>query len=78
MADEVSKVAPALASWRTTASGTLALICTILVAVKMGLDGHLKDINVTEVLQACVALATAFGLMAARDNKVSSEQVGIK
>lgn len=74
MADEVK----ALASWRTTASGTIAAVLVVLGAVKLGMDGHLQDVSMIQVLEAVSTLAISFGLMAARDNKVSSEQVGIK
>lgn len=65
-------------SWRTSTSGTLALVLVVITAVKLGLDGKLAEINFVQVMEALIGLAISFGLIAARDNKVSSEQAGAK
>ena len=63
-------------SWRTTTSGIVAILAAITSAATLMLDGK-PDTNPdwTAVLAAIMA---GVGLMTARDNKVSSEEVGVK
>ena len=58
-------------SWRTTVSGIVAILGAILLAVKSLLAGVQPDWAVVTT-----GIAVGIGLIAARDNKVTSEQAG--
>jgi len=63
-------------SWRTTTTGILAIVVAIAGAVKSELDG---DITTTADWGAvAAAIIAGVGLIAARDNRVSSQDVGIR
>lgn len=63
-------------SWKTTVSGICAILAAVATAVSATFDNDPSTVaNWTEV--AAVA-SVGFGLLFARDNNVSSEQVGIK
>lgn len=63
-----------LTSWKTSAGG----IATILSGLAAALTLYQQD-NVNEAIATAIAaLGTGFGLLSARDNKVSSEAAGIK
>jgi hypothetical protein len=63
-------------SWKTTLSGVLGALTVVATAVKLAIDGHLAEVNPVQVLEAVGILAVSFGLMAARDDKVTSESAG--
>lgn len=63
------------ASWRTTSLGVIVIVTTVLAAVKQGLTSGIGSVNFEATI---AAVSAGFGLINARDNKVSSEQVGIK
>lgn len=66
-------------SWRTTLAGVLASLLIIGSNALAVLDDDPETkINPQVVLLELGTLATAIGLVAARDNKVSSEQAGLK
>jgi hypothetical protein len=60
-------------SWRTTLSGIAAILITIGEAINAAVSGG--DLNVG---QAVAAVMAGIGLISARDNKVTSEDVGVK
>ena len=63
-------------SWRTTTTGILAIVVAIAGAVKAELDG---DVTTTADWGAvAAAIIAGIGLIAARDNRVSSQYVGIR
>jgi hypothetical protein len=63
-------------SWRTTTTGILAIVVAIAGAVKAELDG---DVTTTADWGAvAAAIIAGVGLIAARDNRVSSQDVGIR
>lgn len=63
-------------SWRTTTTGILAIVVAIAGAVKAELDG---DVTTTADWGAvAAAIIAGIGLIAARDNRVSSQDVGIR
>ncbi len=63
-------------SWRTTTTGILAIVIAIAGAVKAELDG---DVTTTADWGAvAAAIIAGVGLIAARDNRVSSQDVGIR
>ncbi len=63
-------------SWRTTTTGILAIVIAIAGAVKAELDG---DVTTTADWGAvAAAIIAGIGLIAARDNRVSSQDVGIR
>lgn len=62
-------------SWRTTVLGWLALIAAVVAGGSALLD---DDPNTTVNFQEIAAALTGVGLIAARDNKVSSESAGAK
>ena len=63
-------------SWRTTATGILAIVVAIAGAVKAELDG---DVTTTADWGAvAAAIIAGVGLIAARDNRISSQDVGIR
>lgn len=59
-------------SWQTSMAGYITLLMAILVSAQCILDGMMPD--VTEIMAAMVGL----GLIQARDDKKSSEDVGAK
>lgn len=75
MGEKIQKVAGK--NWRTNVSGTVALIMTILMAVRLIADGNLSQINWNQVLEAGMGLAVTFGLLSARDKNVSSEDMNL-
>ena len=63
-------------SWKTTVFGICAILTALAGAVKLLVDGDpATNPDWTAVI---AAVAAGIGLVAARDNKVSSEDVGIK
>ncbi len=61
-------------SWKTTAAGVSAIVCAVAGAAKLMLDA---DPNSNPDWTAVVAAVTAgIGLIMARDNDKSSEDVG--
>jgi hypothetical protein len=63
-------------SWRTTTTGILAIVVAIAGAVKAELDG---DVTTTaDWGSVAAAIIAGIGLIAARDNRVSSQDVGIR
>lgn len=64
------------ASWRTTAAGIGAILIAVGGALSATFD---NDPTTVADWSAVIAAAIAgFGLIFARDNKVSSEQAGVK
>lgn len=62
-------------SWKTTSAGLLAIVggaVRLYFAIKSG--------NITEeaLMTSATAIVSGIGLLCARDNNVTSEQVGIK
>jgi hypothetical protein len=64
-----------VASWRTTTAGVLAGVALALPELIKVVQGETATVN-WELLVG--GLAVAFGLVVARDNKVSSEDAGVK
>jgi hypothetical protein len=63
-------------SWRTTVAGIGAILVAIGGALSATFDNDPATVaDWTAVVAACIA---GFGLIFARDNKVSSEQAGAK
>ena len=63
-------------SWRTSVAGIAAILIAVGAAATAYLDGNpatVVDIGVT-----LAAIMAGIGLIAARDNKVSSESAGAK
>lgn len=72
MVEAIKGAAPA--SWRTTAAGGLTILVALGVAALALLDGDPKtEVNVPVLL---AALTTGWGLISARDDKVTSAQAG--
>lgn len=63
-------------SWKTTASGVAGVVIIIASAVQALFDDNVLTNPDWEVV--ITALVTSFGLIFARDNKVTSEDVGAK
>ena len=63
------------ASWRTSIAGWVCLIAAIMQGAKALLDG---DPSTSPSIEAIVAAAAGVGLIAARDNGVSSKSAGAK
>ena len=63
-------------SWRTTTTGILAIVVSIAGAVKAELDGDATTSADWGAVAA--AIIAGVGLIAARDNRVSSQDVGIR
>ena len=63
-------------SWRTTAAGIGAILVAVGGAITATFDNDPATVaDWTAVVAACIA---GFGLLFARDNKVSSEAAGVK
>ena len=63
-----------LTSWKTSAGGIATMLSGLSAAVIL----YQQD-NVSEAIATAVAaIGAGFGLLAARDNKVSSEAAGVK
>lgn len=60
-------------SWKTTTAGILGAVAVIAVAVQNHLEGRFVDWPVV-----FGTVMTGIGLFFARDNNVTSEDVGIK
>ena len=60
-------------SWKTTITGILTIIIAVGSAAKLLLTGGQPDWAST-----IAAITAGFGLVSARDNKVTSEQAGAK
>jgi hypothetical protein len=63
-------------SWRTTASGVAAILAAICAAAQLLLDNN-PNTN-PDWTSTMAAIMAGVGLITARDNKVSSEDVGVK
>lgn len=75
MGEKIQKVAGK--NWRTNVAATIALVMTILAAVKAVAEGNLAHVDWSTVIQAGIGLAATFGLYSARDKNVSSEDMGL-
>jgi len=65
-----------MASWRTTGLGICTIVAAVAAAGKAFLDG---DPSTNPDWGTTIAAITAgIGLIFARDNKVTSEQAGVK
>ena len=64
------------ASWRTTTAGIAAIVAAIATAVTALFDSD--PLTNPEWGAVVAAIMAGIGLMAARDNRVSSEQAGAK
>ena len=62
-------------SWRTSLAGIGGIVAAVGGAVKAQFDG---DPNTVPDWNTVVTLMLGIGLLFARDNKVSSEQAGLK
>lgn len=70
---------PPKKSWRTTTCGVLAIIGSLIPAAIAFLDGDpATSVDIQAVGIAIMGLFGGGGLIAARDNKVSSEDAGVK
>ncbi|HOX08973.1 MAG TPA: hypothetical protein PK280_21435 [Planctomycetota bacterium] len=63
-------------SWKTTVFGVCAIMTAVAGAVSLLGDGD--PATNPDWTAVCAAVAAGIGLIAARDNKVSSEDVGVK
>ena len=63
-------------SWKTTTAGIAAILCAITGAVGLMLDGK-PDTN-PDWTAVIAAVTAGIGLIAARDNDKSSEDVSVK
>jgi hypothetical protein len=61
-------------SWKTTLSGVAVILAGLATAIKAGLAGDYG----TAFTALSTAIPAGIGLIAARDNGVTSEQVGAK
>lgn len=61
-------------SWKTTITGIL----TIIVAVTSAALGYFQTGHIPELGAVIAAVTAGVGLLAARDNKVTSEDAGAK
>ena len=62
-------------SWKTTLTGLITLLITIMSGIKAVVDGDpATNVDINEVIGAVVGI----GLLFARDNNVTSEQLGLK
>ena len=62
-------------SWKTTTAGACTIIGAIAGAIAMLVDGDPKTNPQWELVAA--AIATGFGLLFARDNNVTSSDLGL-
>lgn len=62
------------ASWRTTVTGILAILAAVATVMKAEMDGD--PLTVPDWGAAVAATLAGIGLIAARDNGVTSEQAG--
>lgn len=62
------------ASWRTTVTGILAIVAALATVLKAELDAD--PLTTADWGTAVAAVLAGVGLIAARDNKVTSEQAG--
>ncbi len=67
---------PSIKSWRTTATGVLAIVIGIATAAKCELDGD--PATVADWGIVATAILAGIGLIMARDAGISSEASGIK
>ena len=63
-------------SWKTTVMGVCAILTAVAGAVKLLVDND--PATNPDWTAVCAAVAAGIGLIAARDNGVSSEDVGVK
>jgi hypothetical protein len=63
-------------SWRTTAAGAIAIVVAVLGVAGAMIDGD--DKTQPDWASFGAAVMAGVGLLAARDNKVSSEDAGAK
>jgi protein-S-isoprenylcysteine O-methyltransferase Ste14 len=61
-------------SWKTTVTGVLAILAAVATVLKAELDGDVTTLPDWGV--AVAAVLAGIGLIAARDNSVTSEQAG--
>ena len=65
-----------MTSWRTTTAGIAAIVVAIGTAVSALFDAD--PLTLPDWGAVAAAVMAGIGLLAARDNKVSSEQAGAK
>jgi hypothetical protein len=65
-----------MTSWRTTTAGIAAIVVAIATAVGALFDAD--PLTLPDWGAVAAAIMAGVGLLAARDNKVSSEQAGAK
>ena len=66
-------------SWKTTVCGVAGLVAAVATGVKAFFDGDPETgIDFGGILAAVLVLAPSLGLLFARDNDKSSEDVGTK
>ena len=63
-------------SWKTTVFGVCAILTAVAGAVKLLVNND--PATNPDWTAVCAAVAAGIGLIAARDNGVSSEDVGVK
>lgn len=72
----MSEIIPPKKSWRTTTAGILALIASLIPSVIALIDGDPATvIDTNEIGSAIMGFFVAYMGVAARDNKVTSENV---
>lgn len=62
------------ASWRTAAAGIAAILTLVGNAIKSYIDND--PTTTVDLVQLVAGVSAGFGLLFARDEKVSSEQAG--
>ncbi len=67
---------PKKSSWRTTTLGVLAIVAALCGAASALIDGN--PATSPDMSSLSAAIMAGIGLIAARDNGVSSEQAGAK